>query len=123
LPHDPHFDVSSGSALARAQRSPEAARIEVERSSTGSSDASVVVSQDHRAERVDADRLIVPAKSPDSSKSERMSAVWRRAPSVKTTRGVRRQRTSETGPNVVEFAPNPSPSQALHDFMARPSSQ
>ncbi len=113
------FDDSSQSVVAGAA---ETARIEVQGSSTGSPDSAVAVHYRSPAGQAYVDGGSAPATITDSSRNERTAAPPRRwAPSAKPPRAVRGQSAGGAGPTVVEFAPNPKPNQASHDFMARPS--
>ena len=116
------FDASSRSVVAGAARLQETARIEVEGTSTGSPNSAVAVLYRSPAGQAHVDGVSAPATSNGASRSERPAAARRWAPRAKAPRAVRGQSASGAGPTVVEFAPNPRPNQASHDFMARPSS-
>jgi hypothetical protein len=118
----PPPDESSQSAIAGAARLRDTARIEVESSSTSSPDKSAAVLYRSPAGQAHAEGGGPPATSTGSSRSERTAAARRWAPRAKASRAVRGQSVSGARPTVVEFAPNPKPNQASHDFMTRPSS-
>ena len=113
-------DDPSQSVVAGAVRLPETARIDVEEPSTSSPDAAVAVLYRSPAGQAHAAGGRAPVTSTRSGRGERTTAARRWAPRAKAPRAARAQSTSQAGPTVVEYAPNPKPNQASLDFMARP---
>jgi len=111
------FDVSSQLAPAVAAHLPEPPQIEADGSSSLSSAAAML----HQAPgQLHADGHSAPLANTEAGKDQRQVAA--RRPVTARGQRVRTQRTRRTESNVVEFAPNPRPDQALRDFMASASS-